>query len=148
MISTKLISGFPGVGKSSLCKNYPNLFFDMVSTPYSKLNDGSNNPDFPFNYKEAIKRQLMDPTYKYIFISSHKNIRDMLKEDNILYTAIFPEKSLKEYYREIYLKRKDIFIDMIMQNWESFLDELNTEKNKFILTKENPHLNLNMFPLV
>ena len=67
MITTKVISGFPAIGKSFLASKFRTMVRDLESSDYHWmknsndefiLNDAGQkipNPDWPKNYIEAIK---------------------------------------------------------------------------------------------
>lgn len=93
------------------------------------------NPDFPNNYIQHIKEHL--ETEDIIFVSSHKVVRDALKENNIHYILIYPDKELKlEWiYRLKHRGNDDAFIDFIIENWDNFIDEMEAESfpDKYVL---------------
>lgn len=87
MIETKIISAFPGTGKSWLFKNYPGLFLDSDSSDFSWTSPGVRNPDFPSNYITHIKQNI--GKYKKIFVSSHDVVRKALVENGIPFTLVY-----------------------------------------------------------
>lgn len=134
MKNTKIISGFPGVGKSYLFDNNMNLtILDSDSSQFSwiKDRDGNNtkerNPNFPENYIQHIKDNV--GMVDIIMVSSHKVVRDALKENNIDYILVYPSKPLKLQYLDRYKQRgnDDNFINMIDNNWEGFIYEIENE---------------------
>ena len=59
MKNTRVISGFPGIGKSYLFNNGKNiLIIDSDSSNFSWLEPGVRNPEFPHNYMKHIKIRL------------------------------------------------------------------------------------------
>jgi gluconate kinase len=124
----KVISGFPGVGKSHLFNIEQDLIIlDSDSSNFSWLSNGERNPDFPNNYITHIKENLSKATV--ILVSSHKIVRDTLREHNIEYTIVYPNKELKNEYIERYKNRgnSEGFIQMITDNWEKFIDEIEND---------------------
>ena len=109
---TIIISGFPGVGKSFLGKNNDD-FIDLDSSRYA-------GEDKWQRYKERIEDAL--GIYKYIFVSSHQETRDILNELGFKYYVVYPDKNLKEEYLKRYKERgsKEDFIDLMDNNFESY----------------------------
>lgn len=126
---TKVISAFPGTGKSYFYKNNNNSI-DSDSSKFDKT-------FFPDNYIEHIKENI--GKYKYIFVSSHKEVRDSMIENNIDFTLIYPDKSLKEEYINRYKERgnNDNFIKLLNDKWDEWIDEIEEQQNlkKKILNK-------------
>jgi hypothetical protein len=137
-MDTKIVSGFPGVGKSE-CTKANATFLDSDSSVYSwKRNDageiekdatGKNmrHPDFPSNYIEHIKDQI--GKVPVIFVSSHKDVRDALVANDIPFTLVYPARDLADEYIKRYEGRGSPkgFVDLIRTNWDKFLDELDTQ---------------------
>lgn len=127
-MKTKIISGFPAVGKSHFYENNSELIvLDSDSSKFSWISEGVRHPEFPQNYIEHIKSNIGKANV--ILVSSHKVVRDALKENNIHYTLMYPDKSLKDEYIQRYKHRgnNDAFIKMIDSNWDSFIDEIEQE---------------------
>ena len=118
--NTKLISAFPGSGKSHFFKTSNKKVLDSDSSTFDKK-------DFPSNYIKHIKEKM--GTVDYILISSHKDVRDALKENNLNYTLVYPNKELKEDYLKRYKERGSpkSFIELLKNNWDSWVDEMNNE---------------------
>ncbi len=127
---TKIISAFPGTGKSYYHNKYPNETLDSDSSNFSwiKDEDGNNtkerNPNFPENYIEHIKSNI--GKYKYIFVSSHKEVRDALLDNCIFFYIVYPESDRKEEFLKRYKDRgnPEGFIKLVDENWNSWLDEI------------------------
>lgn len=139
---TIIISGFPGVGKSFLGKNNDD-FIDLDSSRYA-------GEDKWQRYKERIEDAL--GIYKYIFVSSHQETRDILKELGLKYYVVYPDKNLKEEYLKRYKERgsKEAFIDLMDINFESFIDSIeNNSPNgvKVKLTKGSDFLKTVIYKL-
>ena len=139
---TVIISGFPGVGKSFLGKNNDD-FIDLDSSRYA-------GEDRWQRYKERIEDAL--GIYKYIFVSSHQETRDILNELGLKYYVVYPDKNLKEEYLKRYKERgsKEDFIDLIDNNFESFIDSIeNNSPNgvKVKLTKYSDFLKTVIYKL-
>lgn len=139
MIYTRVISAFPATGKSYFTKNTSLKVLDSDSSNFSWVinEDGTKirNPNFPKNYIEHIKQNL--GKVDIIFVSSHKEVRDALVENNIDFLLIYPNFYLKEQYLERFKTRgnDEKFIKFIDENWDNFLHELISQEKceKFVL---------------
>lgn len=134
--TTKVISAFPACGKSYSYKNRQNLFqgiLDSDSSEFSWVKDenGNNtkerNPNFPNNYIQHIKDNI--GKVEIIFVSSHDVVRKALKDNNIAYTLVYPDKSLKQEWIRRFNERgnDEKFIDFISKNWDNFIDDMDKE---------------------
>lgn len=125
---TQVIVGFPGVGKSVLSENAQTLnVSDSDSSLFSWIEPGVRHPEFPDNYIAHIKEMMK--TKDYVFVSSHNVVREALNKEQIPYTIVYPDKSLKEEYLERYRNRGSFkaFINLMEYNFEGFIDELEAE---------------------
>lgn len=129
-----IFSGFPGIGKSYFFRDGHKIkVLDSDSSEFSwvKDKDGNNtrerNPEFPENYIKHIKENNNGDTI--IFVSSHKVVRDALKDNGMKYFIIYPDKSLKSEYIERYKNRgsDEKFIKFISAHWDEFIDEIEEE---------------------
>ena len=139
MKNTKIISGFPGIGKSFLSTEYKNLdIIDSDSSLFSwTITDGTKvrNPDFPNNYLNHIVSNI--GKVDVIMVSSHKDVRNILNQNEIKAYLVYPDRSLKDEYVERYKLRNsdEKFIEFISNNWDNFMDELDAENMiKIVLT--------------
>lgn len=135
MIQTYIISAFPGTGKSYFHKNHPNISLDSDSSEFSWIinesGDKIRNPEFPKNYINHIKENI--GKYKFIFVSSHKEVRDLLNLNCIFYYLVYPEiNSLSDYVKR-YEERGSSkeFIDLVSKNWRIWLKELKENEGSF-----------------
>ena len=80
------------------------------------------NPDFPNNYIKHIKDNMNDATY--IFVSSHENVRQAMKESGVPYVLVYPRRDmLPEIVGRCYLRGSDEqFIKVLIENWDSWID--------------------------
>lgn len=134
MKKTYLISAFPGTGKTWSYNNLKNkyLMLDSDSSFFSWLYDENKNktevrnPEFPQNYIEHIKSNL--GKYDFIFISTHKIVRDALRENNLEYILVYPlntEENKKKYIQNYYNRGNNVsFVENMIENWDNFLDDL------------------------
>lgn len=128
MKKTKVISGFPGVGKSTLTKNATDkVMLDSDSSQYSWLEPGVRHPDFPNNYMERIKENI--GKVDYIFVSSHDVVREALEANRIPYTIVYPSKELKQEYIQRYIDRgnNDAFVRLLEEKYEEFIEGIEKE---------------------
>lgn len=155
----KVISAFPACGKSTYYKEWSqyspenawrkrnggeqvlnNIGFpcgdkilDSDSSLFSWLYDedgnktSARNPDFPNNYTQHIKDHL--DTEDVIFVSSHKVVRDALKENDIPYYLVYPEKEMKDEWMRRFRERgnDDAFINFQDSHWDEFIDDMESE---------------------
>lgn len=145
MKDTKIISAFPGTGKTYCYNKYKNTdikILDSDSSEFSwiKDKDGNNtkerNPKFPNNYIEHIKENI--GKVDIIFVSSHDIVRKALKDNDINYILVYPCVHYKDIYIDRYIKRgnNENFINFIDKNFEKFINEMDNETfpYKIILT--------------
>lgn len=128
MIKTIVVSGFPGVGKSHLFRENNGLvIMDSDSSKVSWLTEGVRHPDFPRNYIEHIKANMGKA--HLILVSSHKVVRDALRESAVAYVLVYPDRQLKSEYIQRYRDRgsDDAFVQMIESRWDIFMAELEAE---------------------
>lgn len=64
-----------------------------------------------------------------IFVSSHDNVRQALKDNNIDYTLVYPAIELKDEYIQRYKYRgnNEGFINFIGGNWNDFIETIEKE---------------------
>ena len=130
-METKIVAGFPGIGKSVLFEELGNnLVADSDSSSFSWIGEGidrKRNPDFPNNYIEHIKSLV--GKVKIICVSTHDVVRQALKNNDIEYILVYPSRNCKDIYLKNYKERgnDESFVNMMDQNWDKFLDQLETE---------------------
>lgn len=133
----RVISGFPGVGKTRLSKDNRFKVLDSDSSKFSWIynEDGTKdrNPDFPNNYITHIKDNL--EFADIILVSSHKDVRKALIENEIEFALVYPNISLKFEYLDRYKERGDTeeFINMMDSNWDQFVKECMLETDCTLL---------------
>lgn len=130
---TKVISAFPATGKSWLTKELNDKglkVLDSDSSKFSWISVGKRNPDFPNNYIKHIKDNI--GKVDYIFVSSHKEVRNAMNDNLISYLLAFPHESLIKEYVERFVSRgnDEKFIEFICQNWFAFINDLKDENCK------------------
>lgn len=136
--NTIVIAGFPGTGKSYFFNNNSKyVVLDSDSSNFSWLEPGVRNPDFPNNYINHIKENI--GVADIIFVSTHKEVRKALRENYIIHYIVYPDVSCKGEYIDRYKQRNsnESFINMMNNNWESFITEIESESNNVYKLKHN-----------
>ena len=125
---TKIISAFPGTGKSVYHSKHKETTLDSDSSEFSWLIDANGNklrnPEFPKNYIKHIKENI--GKYEIIFVSSHKEVRDALLDECIFFYLVYPDERRKEEFIERYKARgnDESFIRLVSDNWDSWMKEI------------------------
>ena len=120
-----VISGFPGIGKSTLFSK-PNTLkvLDSDSSNFSWSEPKVRNPEFPNNYIQHIKdnQQKVD----VILVSSHDIVRNALVEAEILFALVYPDLTMKEEYIQRYIKRgnNEGFVKLLSENYDLWITDL------------------------
>lgn len=117
---TLVVSAFPATGKSYFFENSDMNVIDSDSSKFDKS-------EFPANYIEHIKKNI--GTVSVILVSSHKEVRDALVENEIPFVLVYPDKELKEDYIERYKTRGSppAFVELISSNWDDWIGELENQ---------------------
>lgn len=137
MKNTKIISAFPGCGKTYCFNKYKDSdikILDSDSSEFSWIKDdkGNNtkerNPEFPENYINHIKANI--GKVDIIFVSSHDVVRRALKDNDLNYYMIYPDINCKEEYITRYRNRgnDEKFISFIDKNFNSFIEDISKEE--------------------
>lgn len=131
-MNTRIISAFPGIGKSYLHSllletgTVESLDSDSTNWSWIRKNYGEKfrNPLFPSNYVDHICVCMTH--FDFIFVSSHDTVRKQLLDANIKYDLIYPKMELKEEYIERYSQRGSpvAFINLLIDQWENWVTEL------------------------
>jgi len=127
-----IICGFPGIGKSWMCKNRPG-WIDLESTPFNK----------DWELYTDVANHMHKQGYN-VMIACHKDLREKLLEKGIDFFVVVPSIRLKDEYIKRYKKRgnDEKFIELLETNYEKWITEINTDyrlhiyriddKNKYI----------------
>jgi hypothetical protein len=120
-MKTKLISAFPGTGKSHFYRNSHKKVLDSDSSTFDKS-------EFPGNYIAHIKENQGE--VDIIFISSHKEVRDALVANKLEFVLVYPTRDQKQDYIQRYIDRgsPQPFIDLLSKNWDDWIDELQVQE--------------------
>ena len=133
-MSTKIISAFPGTGKSYYYENSDLNVLDSDSSKFDKQN-------FPANYIKHIKDNIGKADI--IFVSSHEEVRKALVDNDIPFTLVYPDKSLKWEYLVRYKLRgsPENFCGIISNNWDNWISDLQKQKGcDHIILKNNEYI--------
>ena len=148
----KIISVFPGIGKTTLVQTNKN-YIDLESSDYKWLDIDKTlsveeckgtaktiNPNFPENYIKKII-ELTNNGFN-VLISSHKDVREALQAQDIKYTIVLPSLDMKEEMINRYINRgnQENFVKLLETNYENFLDDLSTDTNEKIILKHEQYL--------
>lgn len=129
-MQTRIIAGFPGVGKTTFCKsNRSALDSDSSKFSWTVINgEKVRNPDFPKNYIDHMKHNI--GKYEFIFVSSHKEVRDALKAECLFFYLVYPDSRSKELYLKRYMDRgsPEEFVELLDKNWEEWIWQCGLEK--------------------
>lgn len=128
------IAGFPGIGKTHYCNNNPLPTHDSDSSKYSKLSDGTPNPNFIVDYFRELEQLNAIPGVM-ILVSTHAEVLAELKRRNLDYYVVIPEVGLIGEYVKRYEQRgsPNAFITLIIDNWHMWLADIKTKHQYFEL---------------
>jgi len=123
---TRIISAFPGTGKTFYHNLHKDTTLDSDSSLFSWIETAEGkirNSDFPANYIQHIKENI--GKYQFIFVSSHKEVRDALLANCLFFYLVFPDEMHKAQYIKKYQDRgsPESFVNLISNNWEKWLKE-------------------------
>ena len=131
---TKIFSVFPVSGKTYAAKKLTEEGYKVLDLDSSKYSHNYynfsaydckvKNPSFPQNYIKAITDAIGE--YDFIFISTHREVREELEKNNIRYSLVYPNYSMKnEWIGRCYLRgdTKE-FCDKLANNWDQWNKEL------------------------
>lgn len=141
-----IISGFGGVGKSTLARKYKNVI-DLESSAHQwivdpKVGNGENikaslnrekNPDYPNNYIQAIK----DAMKKYdVICVMYNGTKDPNFLDQFNYVVCYPTKrAFNNHYIRRYRERGNTeeFIEVIKRYYAVCYEKSKNITNKIVL---------------
>jgi broad-specificity NMP kinase len=136
-MSTTIISGFAGIGKSTFAemmnKGDQYKVLDLESKHFSKMMyTNLRDPGFPKNYIDALIDFRNQNKYDFILISAHEEVRKELLKRGIGYNYVLPYPQCKDEYIKRYKNRgnSEDFIILLNNNWD--------EWTNVILPKEFP----------
>lgn len=135
-----IVSAFAGVGKTTLARKYNKDVIDLESGNFKWLENGNTegtkgdntrtqNPNYPINYLEAIKKANNE--YKVVLISQHEVIRKCLDAVKLDYILVYPDISIKDEFINRYKQRGNNinFISLISKEWDNWINALDSIQN-------------------
>lgn len=158
-----IVSAFPGVGKSTLCRDVEKLTKDYHSpftmkqdpiplpdsislveglTDYVFDSDSSKFPKdgFPDNYVAHLIQLRAMYVRSTVLISTHAAVQDALYPSGVLKNTfsvlVIPHDELKDEYLKRYAERgsPEAFIKLMNEKWDDFIDSCLSRQHMFSLT--------------
>lgn len=134
----KLILGFSGVGKSTVCNsNIDSKCSDSDSSKFSWVIENGErirNPKFVEEYVNHLKKELLNNDI--VFASTHPQIIKELQQQGIEHLIVTPFHSAKDEYIKRWSNRgsDEKFIELMSTNFHKFVDDvLNSGSNILVL---------------
>lgn len=136
-----IIAGFAGIGKTTLCRKYPNLFLDIESSKYKWENtlgtkeeekgllNRTRNINYPSNYLSEILEQ--EKKYTGILVSCGKDIISALNSRKLKYLIYHPNLNNLKSYIARYKDRgnNNLFINSIISNYSNRISHFKSLPN-------------------
>ena len=151
-----IIAAYAGCGKTTFAEKTWNSV-DLVCVPYKyhvtddleeKMTEAgkacygySINSAWPRNYISAVLTAYH--RYQYVVIPTILPVLEELRRLRIPYVLCYPERGLKEEYKERYRKRGNLeaFEEVFVGCWDYYLDRFETDEyGKHILLKTGEYL--------
>ena len=131
---TIVICSFPCMGKTEFANSHDDCKY-LNSDIFFTTMDGKINKDFPGNYIAKIKWHLVNNRWRYLFVSSHKDVRDAMKRNKIKFTLLYPSKDRLEEVLKICDERGESPFkkELIKEHWDTWITEAMNEKNAYPL---------------
>lgn len=129
-IRTRIISAFPGTGKTHYYNNQKQYkVLDSDSSNFSWVHTNgiktkTRNHEFPQNYINHIKMQIGH--YDFIFVSTHREVREALLNNCLFFYLVYPDRHEKKKYLKRYKDRgnEDSFVKLLSDNWDIWMKEI------------------------
>lgn len=138
MKKTKIICGFPGIGKTSAGQKVGNkrvIDLDIHTFPKNQ---------YPQNYVQAVKKIYESGEYDYILCACHESFRKALKESYLSYIIVRP--SDEDYTKDEYMKRllkagKSLeYIEYVYSHWDEFISSYENDDSVQIRISNDEYL--------
>lgn len=139
-----LICGYGGVGKSTLVERFKDQkFIDLDSALFSK------SEKFPTNYLDMIRHlEQSEHVGSYVFISTHKQLLNLLQENNYYFALVCPDSTVSaEEWEQRYINRANPegYIEFMREHYDEFVRDMEAHagQNKqclFVRLKEDEYL--------
>ncbi len=129
---TRIVAGFPGVGKSYLCdiaKQKGLTIVDSDSRFFSCIREGEVSSVWPNNYIEHIRALI--GVVDIICVSTHREVREALVRAGIHFVLVYPDIQQKKEYLDRFRTRplradedresRDQFVARMNKNWDDWI---------------------------
>lgn len=126
-MKTRIISGFPGVGKTYFAQNSEYRVLDSDSSKWSKKEGWATN------YVNFIREQQNLGSWDYILVSTHKEVREELVNQGLYFTLIIPLISSRPKYLRLYEERGSSvnFINLMKEQWIPWITDCRLQEGSF-----------------
>lgn len=133
MSTGNVIAAFPGTGKTFAACDLRSTV-DLDSSHFAKLSR------WPNNYCEDIA--LYTQRGFNVLVSTHPEVRAELRRVGIEVVVVYPAKELRDEYVARYTDRNSskIFIELMLNNWDSFIGDCEAWDGKKIVLQRNQFL--------
>lgn len=133
-VPARVISGFPGIGKSTL---YNRAHEEGVNVSDSD-SSGFPKDGFPANYIEHIKQKINE--CDLVLVSSHDVVRAAMVAEGIAFTLVYPNRGLKAEYLRRYRKRgsPEAFVKLLDEKWDEWIDGCERQEKCSHVVLRNP----------
>lgn len=111
----RVISAFPGVGKTKAVEIVPNLIdLDLPGIPMGE-------------YIDKINDHLSNDMR--VLVPSWETLRVAMRDAGIIYTIVYPQRDLKADYMMRYIKRgsDEKFLNTLNNRWDAFIDSCSSD---------------------
>lgn len=147
-----IYSVFPGSGKTTVAKKYPQIVYDAESSNFQWLDSKQNtseqtkgvlkekNPEWPQNYINFIKQHTEN---HIVLIAAQPAILNKLDDLHIQYMTVAPTTDQKQIYIDRYKSRgnNEKFIKLMFDNFDQFIFDMKSHKNaKHVSLKKDQYL--------
>lgn len=126
-IPTRIVLGFPGVGKTYVKEKYKGTSVKVLDSDSSNFDKSS----FPGNYIEYIKSCI--GKFDLILISTHEAVRKAIASSDIMDRAVvsicYPSLDLKEDWIQRLANRGngEQFLSLVRENYDQWIKDIESE---------------------
>lgn len=137
-----IISGFSGIGKSTASRLDSSRIVDFESSHYSKLEDGSRNPEWPSNYVDAIAKEYMEGENKVILTSCHSEVRELFHAYELPFLIVVPNITCRNEYMIRWFSRGSSvkFMADMYKNWFTYVNSCVNDGAPCIILEKDEYL--------
>jgi hypothetical protein len=126
-----VISGFPGIGKSTCVQMFPDIRFrDCNSALFGWADEERTirHPNWPENYLRYVLDGLSDADVH--FVSSHREVREGLVCRGVPFICVYPERTSKSEYIERYRQRGEStsYIERIEKVYDDWIADMEAQR--------------------